>query len=211
MGHSQQAFGSRTYRTVKPLLALGFLSVLLAVGGVVGMPTLRLNARPQAALQAVTDQITYNVGDEVRLRIIPPSPTEENAQNPYHFTVRYAGDDKPVAAGLVLGHAEGPSPSYRLLWKVPLDARAGKYEIEMQSEDSGSSPPVSGICTFVVHRQVIRIVSAEVAHSYYRARGCHRLHRENRKLERADVLRTSPRVFRALLAVDCPTDREGRS
>ena len=36
-------------------------------------PSLRLNARPQASLQAVTDQITYNVGEEVWLRIIPPS------------------------------------------------------------------------------------------------------------------------------------------
>jgi LmbE family N-acetylglucosaminyl deacetylase len=169
MNHSQQAFGSWTYRTAKPALALGFLSALLAVGAVIGLPSLELNACPQGSLQAVTDQITYNVGDEVRLRTVSPSPTEENEQDRYHFTVRYAGDDKPVVTGLVLGHAEGPSPSSRLLWKVPLDARAGKYEIDMQGGDSGSAPAASAICSFVVHRQVIRIVSAEVAHPYYAA------------------------------------------
>jgi len=167
MSHSQQTFGFTTYRTAKQALALGLMSALLAVGGFVGLPSSRLNARPQASLQAVTDQITYNVGEEVRLRIISPPPQEQSAQIRYHFTVRYAGDAKPVADGLVLGSAEGPSPSYRLLWKVPLDARAGKYEIDMQGQDSGSPSTISGICSFVVHRQVIQIVSAEVAHPYY--------------------------------------------
>ena len=167
MSHSQQTFGFTTYRTAKPALALGLMSALLAVCVFVGLPGLDLNARPQASLQAVTDQITYNVGDQVRIRIISPTPQEAREQIRSQFTVRYAGDAKPVAEGLVLGSAEGPSPSYRLLWKVPLDARAGKYEIDIQGEVSGSSPAVSGICSFVVHHQVIRIVSAEVAHPYY--------------------------------------------
>ena len=150
--------------------ALARLAALLAVI-LFGWPSdLKLIARPQASLQAVTDQITYNTGDQVRLRIIFPSPQPEQTQVRYFFAVRYVGEGKPVADGLVLGSTEGSSQNYRLLWKVPLDAQAGRYEIDMQGQDPGSHQVIQDfprICSFVVHRQVIQIVSAEVAQPYY--------------------------------------------
>ena len=150
--------------------ALARLAALLAVI-LFGWPSdLKLIARPQASLQAVTDQITYNTGDQVRLRIIFPSPQPEQTQVRYFFTVRYVGEGKPVVDGLVLGSTEGSSQNYRLLWKVPLDAQAGRYEIDMQGQDPGSHQVIQDIpriCSFVVHRQVIQIVSAEVAQPYY--------------------------------------------
>jgi LmbE family N-acetylglucosaminyl deacetylase len=146
------------------------LAVLLAVVWFGWAPSLKLNARPQASLQAVTDQITYNVGDTVGLRIIFPSPQAEQAQVRYFFAVRYVGEDKPVAQGLLLGSALGSSPGYRALWRVPLGALAGRYEIDLREEDPKSHEAlqeVPRICSFVVHRQAIRIVSAEVAKPYY--------------------------------------------
>jgi len=151
-------------------LTLAWLAALLAVAWSGWAPSLKLNARPQASLQAVTDRIAYNAGDQVRLRIIFPSPQAEQPQVRYLFAVRYAGEAKPVAEGLVLGSAEGASPGYRLLWKAPLDARAGRYEIDMRGEDPRSHQVIQDIpriCSFVVHRQVIQIVSAEVAEPYY--------------------------------------------
>ena len=150
--------------------ALARLAALLAVI-LFGWPSdLKLIARPQASLQAVTDQITYNTGDQVRLRIIFPSPQPEQTQVRYFFAVRYVGEGKPVVDGLVLGSTEGSSQNYRLLWKVPLDAQAGRYEIDMQGQDPGSHQVIQDfprICSFVVHRQVLQIVSAEVAQPYY--------------------------------------------
>ena len=71
-----------------------WLTALLAVAWFGWAPSLKLIARPQASLQAVTDQITYNVGDEVRLRIISPSPQADQTLDSYLFTVRYEGEGK---------------------------------------------------------------------------------------------------------------------
>ena len=61
-----------TGRIATPGKALtpAWLVPLLAVTWLCWAPSLKLDARPPASLQAVTDRITYNVGDQVRLRII---------------------------------------------------------------------------------------------------------------------------------------------
>ena len=155
-------------------LTPAWLAALLAVAWFGYAPSLNLNARPQASLQAVTEQITYNVGDEVRLRIIPPSPQAIHTLNSFLFTVRYEGEEKPLLDGVILGGNErGAVPSYsiyRLLWKVPLDARAGKYEVDVRVQNPNSHEVIQEIpriCSFVVHRQVIQIVSAETGQPYY--------------------------------------------
>jgi LmbE family N-acetylglucosaminyl deacetylase len=151
-------------------LAPAWLAALLAMALLGWAPSVKLIARPQTSLQAVTEQITYNIGDQVRLRIIFPSPQAEMTRARYLFAVRYEGEGKAVADGLVLGSPEGSSPGYCLLWKVPLDARAGRYEIDMRRQDRRSQQIIQDIpriCSFVVHRQVIQIVSAEVTEPYY--------------------------------------------
>ena len=53
---------------------------------------------------------------------------------------------------------------------MPLDARTGRYEIDLRVQDPDSQQVIQDIpriCSFVVHRQVIQIVSAEVAEPYY--------------------------------------------
>ena len=136
-----------------------WLAALLAVAWLGWASDLNMYTRP---LQAATDQITYNVGDTVLLRIIFPSSQAEQTQARYRFAVRYAGEVKPVVEGLVLGSEKGTS-GYRLLWKAPLGARAGRYEIDMRVADSASPRAVQDIpriCSFVIHRRVVQIVSA---------------------------------------------------
>src|ERR1039458_498509 len=106
-------------------LTLVRLAALLGVTWLGCAPSLNLSALPQATLQAVTDRITYNAGDPIRIRIISPEQTERG-QARYVFTVRYLGNEKPVAQGLSLGSADTAFPGYHLLWKTPQDARAGR-------------------------------------------------------------------------------------
>jgi hypothetical protein len=77
-------------------LTLAWLAASLAVAWFGWAPNLELNARPQASLQAVTDRITYNAGEEVWLRLIVPSPQEFHSLDSYLFTVRYEGEGKPL-------------------------------------------------------------------------------------------------------------------
>jgi LmbE family N-acetylglucosaminyl deacetylase len=164
-----------TYRGVSPGKALAFLG-MLAVSWAIWPPSLGLDASPQASLRAVTERITYNVGEQVWLRFIPASPQEIDARDRDVFSVRYAGDEKPVAKGLNLGEkqrlgeAEPPILRYKPLWRVPLDARTGRYDVDLRVEDPHSHKVIQeipSICSFVVHRQALHIISAEVAEPYY--------------------------------------------
>lgn len=170
MIHCQEIISCKTSRRANPQKArtLVLLSTLLALSWVL-WPSFVLNARPLSALQAVADRITYNVGDQVQLRIISPSPQLE-PQVRYRFTVRYAGERKAVAGGLVLQGSDGHPSIYHLLWKVPIDARAGRYEIDLREQDPRSqevTQDIPHICSFVVHRQVVQIVSVEVGQRDY--------------------------------------------
>jgi LmbE family N-acetylglucosaminyl deacetylase len=155
--------------TQRNIQTLGRLVALLAVTWLSCAPSLNLSARPQATPQAVTDRITYNAGDPVRIRVISPEPPE-HTQVRYVFTVRYLGDEKPVAEGLALGGIDNAFPGYHLLWKTPPDARAGRYEVDMRAQDPASSKSTQDIprvCSFLVHRRTIQIVSTDVAERYY--------------------------------------------
>src|SRR5208282_4294785 len=170
MSQFQEIFRRTVCRWLNPRkpLALLPLTVLLVVSWFELPPQLNLNAGPQASPQAVTDAITYNVGDQVRVRIVFPSSQTEHAQTRYVFAVRYAGETKPVADGLVPGDAVGAS-GYRLFWKVPADARAGRYEIDLRVQDPKSRQTIQNVPSagsFVVHRQAIR-VTVEVRGPYF--------------------------------------------
>ena len=152
-----------------PAIALtpAWLGALLVMACLGSAPHVILSAPPQASLESVTDRVTYNAGDQVRLRIIFPSPEAEQTRARYLFAVRYEGEEKPVADGLALGNPAGSPQGYRLLWKVPPEARAGRYEIDVRGQSPASQQDITRLCSFVVHRQVMQIVSAEVAQPYY--------------------------------------------
>jgi LmbE family N-acetylglucosaminyl deacetylase len=142
------------------------MAVLLGVAWLGCAPSLNLNARPPASLQAVTDQITYNVGDPVRLRIVTPSPLQMPGLASYFFTVRFEGDEKPVADRLNL--PVDKVGGYLLLWTIPSNARAGRYEVGLRIQPPKSQEAIQDIphlCWFVVHRQVVQISSVEILQS----------------------------------------------
>jgi LmbE family N-acetylglucosaminyl deacetylase len=159
----------RIATSLKTLTPRG-LATLMALAWMGWAPSFNLSAGPQNSLLAITDRITYNAGDPIRLKIISPSQQAGQPQVRYLFAVRYAGETKPVADTLALGSEEESSSGYRLLWKVPVDARAGRYEIDMRERDSANQNDLQNfphICSFVVHRQVVQIISAEVTEPYY--------------------------------------------
>ncbi len=149
------------------LLAAARLAVALCVVACGLAPGIDANAGPPAGLQAATSQTTYNVGEVVYLRLIPSATEPVRSPDRYLFTLRFAGDGKPVADRVTLGKE---LLGYRLLWKVPHDARTGRYEVDAHVLDADSRsviPEIPGICSFVVHRQVVRILSAEVRQDHY--------------------------------------------
>ncbi len=155
---------SRRARKLAPLAAL------LLVAWIGWAPGTRLDAQPEAPLQAVTNQITYNAGEAVRVKLLFPAPQADAQRIRYVFSVRYRGDEKPVAQGLSMGNVDNAFPGYRLLWKIPSDAREGSYEMDLRMEDPASplaNQGIRGICSFVVHRQIAHFISVEVGQRDY--------------------------------------------
>ena len=146
------------------------LLALLAAIGFAGTPGFKLNAQSPPDLHGVTDRTTYNAGDSVQLRLILPASPKDQPKAAYTFAVRYSGDDKPVAKGLSLAAVDGNFTKYHALWKTPPDARTGRYEVDLSVKDAKSHEvlqDIPRICSFVVHRQIVRIVSASVEQTYY--------------------------------------------
>ena len=144
-------------------LAPAWLAALLAVAWSGWASDLNMYTRP---LQAATDQITYNVGDTVRLRIFRSFPPEMHPLDCYFFTVRFEGDKEPVADRLNLQVEK--VGGYLLLWTIPSNARAGRYEVGLRIQLPKSQEVIQDIphlCWFVVHRQVVQINSVEILQS----------------------------------------------
>ncbi len=96
---------------------------------------------------AVTDGINYNVGSEVRIRA--------SGNGTLKASIRYAGEDKPVAAGLSIAAGD----SYVKLWTIPFDARTGRYEVDIDGVRHATS--------FAVHRKPARIERVELDRTFY--------------------------------------------
>lgn len=104
-----------------------------------------------AAVTAVVDHTNYNAGSEVRIRLEPAMDVTAS--------VRYAGDESPVEAGIAV-QGSGYSP----LWKVPWNARTGRYEVDLRL--AGGRQIVKAT-TFAVHRQLAKVVSLELDKTFY--------------------------------------------
>jgi LmbE family N-acetylglucosaminyl deacetylase len=179
MRHRKAVFMRSVGRSAnrKRALAPALLVTLLSLAWVAGWPPgSKLDARPLGSLQAVTEQPTYAVGDEVWLKIIFPTPEDVHTLDSFLFTLRFAGEQKPLLEGAILGGDTrlGVPPTtvygYRKLWKVPPGARTGRYEIDLRVQDPSSQQDIKDIphiSSFVVQRQVARITSVETGRSYY--------------------------------------------
>jgi LmbE family N-acetylglucosaminyl deacetylase len=101
-----------------------------------------------ANIVAVTDGTNYNAGSTVSLRL------EGAGSGDLTASIRYAGEDRPVATGLrTHGGAFGP------LWTIPWDARTGRYEVDLAGLRNATS--------FAVHRKLARIARIEMERTFY--------------------------------------------
>ena len=126
----------------------------------------------QAELRLATDKTSYNGGETVRVKIAPSVPKESSPGSDLFLTIRYAGETKPVSERIPFKGKEqsASSDDYREIWKVPDDARTGRYEIELATQDpksprTGSTLPPAA--SFVVHRKLVRIERIELDKTFY--------------------------------------------
>jgi len=140
----------------------------------VGLLLATVRGWPQAGLQAVAENTSYNVGDKVRLNILFPGAVSVPTSD-FSVTLRYAGDDKPLLNQIALSPASIPSgiehsTGYHEIWKIPLDARTGRYEIDVVAQDSKSCQirlQVPHAASFVVHKKLVRIERIELGKTFY--------------------------------------------
>jgi LmbE family N-acetylglucosaminyl deacetylase len=116
---------------------LGFLSLASAQGA-----------------SLITDQTNYNVGSQVMARL---APSEEVTAS-----IRYAGENQSLASGI---HLKGAG--YQLLWKIPWNAKTGRYEIDLIFPKG--APPVRNTASFAVHRQLAKVTAFELDRTFYTA------------------------------------------
>jgi len=135
------------------LLLLCLLPIVL--GGTSG---LMRGAEPPARIQAVTDRLTYNAGGRVRLRIVSPLVEEQRTRASYVFSIRFAGEQKPIIDRLTLDGRGVSATDYTPLWTIPNDTRTGRYEIDLRIDDPKTNrAEFVPLCSFVVHRQLMKI------------------------------------------------------
>jgi LmbE family N-acetylglucosaminyl deacetylase len=154
------------YRRAAPLTcwrAIALVAVLLLGLG---------EARSQQAIQVFTDNISYNVGAEVWLAVVGLGATSQLSN--IVATLRYAGEDKPLhemsLPGAAVRSETKPATRYVRLWRVPADARAGRYEIDLQARDSKSRQVLLNLpaaASFAVHRKLLQIDRVELDKSNY--------------------------------------------
>lgn len=130
----------------------------------------------QGPLWGITDNTSYNVGSVVRLKI-NPAGIRMNAPVPLEFaaTLRYSGDPQPLLGPVAVADsspaagAERPT-EYRDFWKIPPNARTGRYEVELVALDSKSHRPMGSIpavATFSVYRKPLRIERIDLDRTFY--------------------------------------------
>ena len=117
-----------------------FFSFFLAIG---------INAQVRPV--AICDLTNYNVGDEVRIRL----------QAPLHalLRIRYAGEQALAAKDTPISGI-----SYTDVWKIPSDARTGRYEVDLTPDGSHA---ISNATSFAVHRQMAKVLSVDLDKTFY--------------------------------------------
>ncbi len=133
-------------------------------------------ARGQESPKVVTDRPTYDAGTEVRIEVLFP---RANAPKPKPLdldaTVRYAGESGSVAGPVTVARGfapsgEQPSTGYQPLWKIPADARTGRYEVDFVAHEAGSSRVAINLpnaITFAVYRKLVKIERIELNQIFY--------------------------------------------
>ena len=154
---------------------LTFRAFVLVLG--IALPAAGAWPSPQGTFKAVTDNVSYNVGSEVRLKVILP-PSDHFGSGPIDISanIRYAGDERfveeknvEISTRLSLG-AEETATNYHTLWKIPEKARTGRYEVlvfltDSQSHEAHKGAP--GLTSFSVYRKLVRIERIRLNKAFY--------------------------------------------
>ena len=134
----------------------------------------------QAGIKVVPDQTSYNVGSAVHIRLVEPTPGADarrrtGVARELVATIRYAGESRPVVenlhlpASLLLSSAKD-SPEYFNLWRVPSDARTGRYEIDVAERDPRSAQAIGNPTragSFAVYRKVVHLEEIKLDKTFY--------------------------------------------
>ncbi len=129
----------------------------------------------QAQLQAVPDQTSYNAGSVVRVEIIFSGSEKSASTLNFGISLRYAGERHPVLKEVPFPSSSIPSGTkhsteYHDVWRIPLNARTGRYEIDLVARDSKSHQEVLNLtraASFVVHRKLVQIDRIELDKTFY--------------------------------------------
>ncbi len=166
----------RLARNITPAIARCVaLAIALALASV--------RAWPQAGPQAVADNISYNVGETLRLKVVFPNlaasqhPPSIYIEFPLDLaaTIHYAGeseavlDQVPLASSFIASRSDY-STGYREVWRVPYEAKTGRYEVDLAARDSKSHEVVWNLpraASFAVHRKLLRIEWIELDKTFY--------------------------------------------
>ncbi len=142
----------------------------------VGIALTALGAWPQDTLKAVTDNVSYNAGSEVRLKVFL-SPSENPRSAPFDISanIRYAGEKELLEENVEIASRLNPggketTTEYHSLWKIPEDARTGRYEVDVVLTDSQSHevlPVARRVASFAVYRKLVKIESIQLDRTFY--------------------------------------------
>lgn len=141
---------------------------LCVLMGAFALPQGLTSARP--LFQVVTDNISYNAGSTVRIRVVPSSPEADLSHLKFLAALRYAGESKAIVEGAPLPAGSGSADSYNALWRIPMSAKMGRYLIDVQAKDSASGKEVASLSpatSFTVHRKLVRIERVELGKTFY--------------------------------------------
>ncbi|HXH49200.1 MAG TPA: PIG-L family deacetylase [Terriglobia bacterium] len=141
---------------------------------VVALLLLPVMARAQFSVLAVANRISYNAGEEVLMRLAPAEGTSACDNVAFSATVRYEGDSKAVyttsPSQVWTCPDRGAAGSYSLLWRIPAEARTGRYEIDLMGYDKISSQltiKIRGAGSFAVYRKLVKIERIGLGKTFY--------------------------------------------
>ncbi len=100
---------------------------------------------------AVADYTDYNAGHVVRIRLAPATRAT--------ISIRYAGESRPIVTDIPVSGS-----GYQDVWKIPRDARTGRYEVDLTPANNKS---IAGAASFAVHRQLAKVLSVELDKTFY--------------------------------------------
>jgi LmbE family N-acetylglucosaminyl deacetylase len=137
-------------------------------------------AWPRGEVTLVTDRTAYDVGSAVRVRLVQAQTGDSSgassdpALGEVLVTVRYAGEQQPVAPGVPIPCSPSGgsklSSDYSLLWKVPPEARTGRYEVDIAENNPKSHEVywrVPAAAAFVVYKKLIHVDEIKLDKTFY--------------------------------------------